>query len=271
MHSILPVLVSSYSGKEIGKGMSYWMVGGDIGIMVAPLIVTAVITTSSTSALPWLMIGGIVISLLLNFLLKDEPYVKSNNGEHKSIPIKDLLAIMLPLAGIISMRSILRSSTTIYLSVYLIEKGANVWLAGSALSIVQAFGAVGIILGGIAKDRYGFKPAMMFSVICSSVGMLLFIFSSGALQIVALALLGGSLMMILPVAMATVQENFKENRSLANGIYLALLFAINALAGVLTGFLYDQLGGFTTFLIGGLLSFLGIPFVFMLPSYDKES
>ena len=271
MHSILPVLVSSYSGKEIGKGMSYWMVAGDIGIMIAPLIITAVITTFSTSALPWLMIGGIVISLLLNFLLKDEPYVKSNNGEHKPIPTKDLLAIMLPLAGIISMRSILRNSTTIYLSVYLIENGANVWLAGSALSIVQAFGAIGIILGGFAKDRYGFKPAMMFSVLCSSAGMLLFVFSSGALQIVSLALLGISLMMILPVAMATVQENFKENRSLANGIYLALLFAINALTGILTGFLYDQFGGFTTFLVGGLLSFLGIPFVFMLPSYEKEA
>jgi FSR family fosmidomycin resistance protein-like MFS transporter len=112
---------------------------------------------------------------------------------------------------------------------------------------------------------------MMFSVLCSSAGMLLFVFSSGALQIVSLALLGISLMMILPVAMATVQENFKENRSLANGIYLALLFAINALTGILTGFLYDQFGGFTTFLVGGLLSFLGIPFVFMLPSYEKEA
>ena len=271
MHSILPGLVSSYSGNNIGKGMSFWMVAGDIGIMIAPLLITTVIATSSIENTPWLMIGGIVISLLLTYLLKDEPYVKSNKGESKPIPIKDLLAIMLPLAGIIGLRSILRGSITIYLSVYLMEKGANVWMAGSALSIIQAFGVAGIILGGIAKDRYGFKPVMMISVLSSGGGMLLFVFSSGILQFISLALLGISLMMILPVAMATVQENFPENRSLANGIYLALLFAINALSGILTGYMYDQIGGFTTFLIGGLISFLGIPFVFMLPSYEQHA
>ena len=271
MHAILPAMVGSYSGKNIGKGMSFWMVGGDIGIMLGPILVTAVIATSSIRNIPWLMIGGFVISILLRIYLKDEPFEVHNNGKNQAIPKKDLLKIMLPLAGIITMRSIMRSALSIYLSVYMLEKGAGVWLAGASISIMQGFGVLGILMGGVAKDRYGFKLVMLASLVVSVMGMVLFVFSSGVLQIVALAILGISMMMILPVAMATVQENFPENRSLANGIYLAILFAVNALSGVLTGFMYDQFNGFTTFLASGLVALLGIPFIFLLPDYEKSS
>ncbi len=270
MHAILPAMVGSYAGKKIGKGMSVWMLGGDLGMMLGPILITAVVAMSSTKNTPWLMIGGIVMSILLFVFLKDEPFEISNNGKGSAIPVRDLLKIMLPMAGIILMRSVMRASLSIYLSVYMLEKGSGVWLAGTALSIMQGFGAAGIIMGGLAKDHYGYKPVMLISVISSVIGMMLFIYSDGVLQIVALAILGISTMMILPVGMATVQENFPENRSLANGIYLALLFAVNASTGILTGFLYDQFNGFTTFLIGGLLAILSIPFIYMLPNYEKS-
>jgi FSR family fosmidomycin resistance protein-like MFS transporter len=76
-------------------------------------------------------------------------------------------------------------------------------------------------------------------------------------------------MMILPVGLAFVQENFPNNRSLANGSFLAVIFGLNAIAGVVTGFMYDKLGGNSTFLISGLVSFLGIPFIFLLPKESK--
>jgi len=44
-----------------------------------------------------------------------------------------------------------------------------------------------------------------------------------------------------------------------------MLFAINAIGGVGTGFMYDQIGGYRTFLLGGLIGLLGAPFVFLLP------
>jgi FSR family fosmidomycin resistance protein-like MFS transporter len=270
MHAILPAMVGSYSGNNIGKGMSFWMVGGDIGILLGPILITTVITTSSIRNTPWLMIGGIVISILLSIFLKNEPYVKSNNDNSKTIPIKDLIRIMLPLAAIILMRSIMRGALYIYLSVFMLEQGASVWLAGTSLSIMQLFGVLGVIMGGIAKDRYDFKPIMLVSIVFSVLGMVLFVFSNGILQIIALAILGISMMLILPVAMATVQENFPENRSLANGIYLAFLFAINASTGILTGYMYDQFNGFITFLASGLIALLGIPFIYLLPNYEKS-
>jgi len=269
LHAILPALVGTLSGKQIGKGMSIWMVGGELGVMFGPIIITAMIASASIKFTPWLMIGGVLSSAMLSFILRDVPHHNVNNGNNTKIHFKELAAIMLPMGAIILMRSLLRASSEIYLPVFLIEKGAGVWLAGASLSILQGFGVIGVILGGFANDRFGYKPVMFTSILFSSIGMMIFVFTNGILQIISLTILGTASMMLLPVGMAVVQKYFPENRSLANGIYLAMLFAINALAGVFTGFLYDQIGGHQTYLIGGLIGFLGLPFVFMLPKQEK--
>lgn len=270
MHAILPALVGTYAGRNIGKGMSIWMVGGELGVMIGPILITAIIATSSAENTRWLMLGGIAISVFLNLALKNEPYVIVNTKEKGSIPARRLLTVMLPLGGILLLRSMMRAASEIYLPVYLLEKGAGVWLAGASLSLLQAFGVLGIVIGGFANDRFGYKPILLASIIVSGLGMLAFVFSSGIFQFISLAVLGMSSMMTLPIGMAISQENFPENRSLANGIYLAMLFAISALMSVVTGFMYDQIGGQMTYTIGGLAVFLALPFVFLLPKHKKS-
>jgi FSR family fosmidomycin resistance protein-like MFS transporter len=202
--------------------------------------------------------------------MRNEPYVIVNNKTSHSIPAKELRIVMLPLGCIVLLRALMRTAAEIYLPVFLLEKGAGVWLAGISISILQGFGVLGVVLGGFANDRFGYKPVLSGSLVLSGLGMLAFVFTTGAAQIASLAVLGTASMMMLPIGMAIAQENFPENRSLANGIYLAMVFAINALVGVLTGFLYDQIGGQWTYTIGGLVVLLALPFVFLLPKREKK-
>jgi Arabinose efflux permease len=270
MHAVLPALVGTYSGKSVGKGMSFWMVGGELGVMVGPMIMTAMIATRTLHLSAWFMAGGIAISLILNYLMRDEPYVIVNNKASHSIPAKKLRIVMLPLGCIVLLRALMRTAAEIYLPVFLLENGAGVWFAGISISILQGFGVLGVVLGGFANDRFGYKPVLSGSLVFSGLGMLAFVFTAGAARIASLAVLGTTSMMMLPIGMAIAQENFPENRSLANGIYLAMVFAINALVGVLTGFLYDQIGGQWTYTIGGLVVLLALPFVFLLPKREKK-
>ena len=265
LHAILPALVGMLSGRQLGKGMSFWMVGGEIGVMLGPLMVTYMISTFSIEATPWLMIPGILMSIVLSILLKDIPHHYSDNHRNSKAPVKKMTLIMLPLAGIVVMRVLLRTASEIYLPIFMLEKGASIWLAGISLTILQGFGVAGTIAGGFMKDRYGFKAVMLMSIVFASIGMLIFVGANGALMIASLALMGAASMMVLPVGMSFIQEQFPENRSLANGYYLAMLFAINAVGGVITGFLYDQIGGYQTFLLSAPIGLLGIPFVFLLP------
>lgn len=270
MHAILPALVSSLSGKQVGKGMSFWLVGGELGVMFGPILISIAVTKFSIQATQWLMIPGILTSVLLSILLKDMPHHNANAIQSGKVPLKEMTSILLPLGGLILMRAPLRTTSEVYLPVYLIENGVNQWLAGSSMSLLLGFGAVGTIAGGPLKDKIGFKPVLTISILFSSLGMLIFTNSSGILQIMSLALIGSASMMMLPVCLALVQERFPNNRSLANGLYLALLFGINALASVFTGYLYDHFGGYHTFLWSGLIGFLGMPFVFLLPGSGKH-
>jgi FSR family fosmidomycin resistance protein-like MFS transporter len=270
LHSILPALVSSLSGKQVGKGMSVWMIGGEFGIMLGPILVTAVAAAFTVKAVPWLSLLGIGMSIALSILLRDMPFHNAGKEDtHASIPTKELAAILLPLTGVVLMRAPLRTASEIFLPVYLIEKGINPILAGSSISLLLGFGMLGTMVGGPLRDRFGFRKVIIGSVFFASIGMILFTITAGWLQVISLALVGAASMMILPVGLAYILESFPNNRSLANGLYLALAFSINAVSGVLTGFLYDTFGGFNTFLWSGFISFLGIPFVFLLPK-EKE-
>jgi len=269
MHATLPALVSGLSGDKVGKGMSIWMVGGELGAMFGPLVITAVVATFSMQATPWLMLGGIIFSIVISYLLKNIPNYASSAKQQTKIPIKNLIRILIPMAGIVTMRAVLTTSSRLYLPVFLIENGASVWFAGISLSFVQGVGIIGTILGGYLNDRLGYKITMIISLTLSALAMLAFSTSQGYLQLAFLGTLTISSLMVLPVGMAIMQRSFPENRSLANGSYLALFFAINALAGVVTGYMYDQIGGQQTFFWSGWIAFLGIPFVFMLPKEKK--
>lgn len=272
LHSILPALVGSLSGKQVGKGMSIWMVGGELGIMIGPLLVTWIVTTFSIDATPWLMIPGILMSVFLSLLLRGMPHHNvSNKHNAASIPVKELAAIILPLTGVVLMRAPLRTASEIFLPVYLLEKGVNPWLAGTSVSLLLGFGVLGTIAGGPLRDKFGFKIIIVASVFFASLGMVLFAITSGWMQVLSLGLVGTASMMILPVGLAFILEQFPNNRSLANGLYLAIAFSINAVASVFTGFLYDQFGGSNTFLWSGFISFLGIPFVFLLPKEKSKA
>lgn len=266
MHAVLPPLVTSFSGKEIGKGMSIWLVGGEIGILLGPILITSIVSLFSINATPWLMIGGIIVTILLNILLKDIPGINGHDSSAiSSVPRRELVLLMLPIGALVLMRSFLRASAEVFLPVYLTESGASLIFVGASTSILFGSGIIGTILGGTLNDRVGHRTVLAFSILFSTISMLLFIHSDSFLQILSLALLGFSSIMMLPVGMALAQASFPYNRSLANGTYLALFFAVNAIASVITGFMYDQLGGYQTFLIGALINLFGLIFVLFLP------
>ena len=270
MHSLLPALVSSLSGDNVGKGMSFWMVGGELGVMLGPLLITLIINTISIQATPWLMVFGISMSIVLSFLLKDVTHHKTEVQTSEKLPLRKFMAILIPLFAIILMRAPMRACIDLYMPVYLIEKGVSPWLAGTSTSLLLAFGVLGTITGGYLNDNFGHRLVIVVSLIFSAVGLVLFIHTTNFFQVASIAIVGAASMMLLPVGMAVVQKSFPNNRSLANGLYLAQFFVINAISSVFTGFLYDQFGGFNTFLWSGFISLVGIPFVFLLPKKVED-
>lgn len=267
LHAVTPGISSSFSGKQLGKGMSFWMVGGEIGRVLGPLIAVSALEFIYPGHLPWLMLGGIAASLFLYFKLNTITTMptRSANDLNLETSLQKIKRIMMPVAGLILTRSMMTASLTTYLPTFLTVQGRSVWMAGASLTILQAAGMVGVIIVGSLSDIYGRRSMLLISYIATPVLMILFISTNGIFQIFSLILLGFSSISVVPVLLAIVHENAAENRSFANGIYMALSFVLNALSILLVGVISDAINLRTTFMISAGLLPLGIPILWLLP------
>lgn len=271
LHAVGPVMVGSVSGRSLGRGMSFWMVGGELGRSIGPIVVVTVVKFLTPEGLPWLIPAGLLASAFLFIRLKNEPGLppRVNQGLPWRSALKRMRSVMLPLVGMIIVRIFLNSALTTFLPIFLNEEGVDLWFAGASLTILEAAGIVGAMLGGSISDRLGRRVVLFLSLMTTPIFMFVFLNVSGWAQITILPLLGLTSLSVTPVLMALVQENFPENRALANGLYMAVGFTTRSGAVVVMGALGDLIGLRQTFTASAVLMLLGIPLILLLPSEHR--
>jgi FSR family fosmidomycin resistance protein-like MFS transporter len=266
LHAVAPVMAGNLSGRSLGRGMGFWMLGGELGRTLGPIVIVSAVDLVTLKGTPWLMIAGLLASALLYLRLRDVPGRPPNAGQ--GLPWRQALRgmgpIMVPLAGIITVRSFMIVALTTYLPTFLSEEGATLWFAGVSLSVLEAAGVVGALLGGSMSDRLG-RLILFVSLLTTPLLMFVFLAISGWAQFPVLLMLGLTSLSITPVIMAVVQESFPENRALANGIYMSLSFAISSGAVVVLGALGDVFSMRLAFTASAVIPLLGLPLVLLLP------
>ncbi len=267
LHAVAPAVAVKVSGKDLGKGMSLWMVGGELGWTLGPIICVTVVGLYTIKGLPILATIGWAASLFLFIRLRKFKDTKS--VVVRTLPIGAILSemksIMLVILAILFLSSFLNSALGTFLPVFLTQKGVGLWLAGVSVTIVQASGAVGTLIGGSLSDRIGRRVVALFCLVVPPLLMVLFLNAEGWVVFLLLLLMGFSAFAINPVFMALVLDSFPENRALANGIYLTMNFVISAVALLLMGFAADKIGYESAYLASAFLTLLAVPFVFLLP------
>jgi FSR family fosmidomycin resistance protein-like MFS transporter len=266
-HAVGPALVSQLSGRSLGRGMGIWMVGGELGRTLGPVIAVTAVEVLTRERMPWLMVGGIAFSgALFARLRNDHPPVDTTATR---LPwrqlVRSMRPVLLPLAGIMFLRAFLVAALNLYLPVFLSERGASLWLAGSALSVLEAAGVAGALAGGTISDRIGRRLTLALSLTATPLLTFVFLGASGWVQIALLVLLGLTGLSVTPVIMAVVQESFPGNRALANSLYMMLSYVIRSVAVVSLGALGDTVGLGSGYAISAGLALLGLPLVRYLP------
>jgi FSR family fosmidomycin resistance protein-like MFS transporter len=273
MHSVGPVIAGRLSGNRLGRGMGIWMVGGELGRTLGPLLIATYFRYSpdDLSHTPWLMVGGWLTSLLLFIWLRDIDARPTNLGP--GLPwrqaLRAMAPLLVPLTGILFVRAFMSAALTTYLPTFLAEEGAELWLAGLALAALEAAGVVGALLGGSLSDRLGRRMILLVSLITTPALMLMFLVVDDWLRFPLLLALGLVALSVTPVIMALVQESFPEHRALANGVYMSISFLIRSGVVIVVGAMGDLWGLRTSFLICALITLGGLPFLLFLPKRER--
>lgn len=265
-HATAPVAIGYLSGNRLGRGMGFWMVGGELGRTLGPLVVVSALAVMSLRSMAFLALAGIAASVVLHFRLRDVPLRSRGDGEqvHWRPAVRAMRGLMLMLAGLVALRSMMVMSTTIFLPIFLTEEGTSIWLAGAALSIVEAAGIAGAFSGGWISDHVGRRAVLIFGQVAAPTALLLFLAADGWMRIALLPMIGFTLLSIPPVLMALVQEQFPQSRALANGVYLSMNFAIRSLAAIGYGAVGDAFGLSTAMAIAAIAMFGGLPLIWLL-------
>jgi len=269
-HVPAPTMVKRLSGPKTGRGMSYYMFGGELARTAGPLIITASVSWWGLEGTWKLIPFGIIASFILYLRLKnikiaDEIKHKEKGKRQEFSSLKKYIPFFSVLIGFTIFRAIMKSGLTAFLpTFYYSERGESLWFANSALAVFQLAGAVGTILSGSISDRIGRRSTLLIISIVSPVMMFLFINATGWLSFVFLIILGFFVFAPGPVLIALVQDRSKEFPVFMNSIYMTVSFVSSATAVFFAGAMGDWLGLEKTYLISSILALGGIPFVLWL-------
>lgn len=266
LHVSAPVLIHQVAGGNVGRGMSLFMVAGELARTVGPLIAVQVVSWYGLEGL-WRMIPlALASSLVLWWKLgRVEVAPPKKPPVHIFGVWSSMRRLLIGITGILMARAFMAGALTTFLPTFLYGEGQSLWRANISLSLLELAGAAGALTSGTLSDYVGRRRVLAVSVAASPPLMLLFLQTEGLAQLAVLALLGVTMLSTAPVIMAMVLENAGDNPAAANGTYFMIGFAARAMILLVVGALGDSIGLRAAYYWCAGFATLGLPFVLLLP------
>ncbi len=266
-HVPAPVMIAQLSASRKGRGMSFFMTGGELARTVGPLVAVAGVSLLGLEGFYPVMIFGLFSTGWLYLKLRDVPvgnvHTKRNVSAQQTW--RNLRYILWPLTLILFSRGFMHAAMTAFLPTYINQETGNLWLAGIALTLFEVAGVAGVLTAGSMSDLFGRRKTLLVSLIGAPLCLFVFTLSGGWFRIAVLLVTGFTLLSTTPVMLALVQEHGRHSPAAANGLFMMISFIARSAVVVVVGFIADRIGLQATYLISAAMGLVGIPFIFKLP------
>ncbi len=269
-----PVLIKRYSGMNTGRGMSFYMFGGELARTLGPLLITAAVSWWGLEGSYRVLPVGLTATVVMFFMLRNlqpvqhQPTRRFWSGSRQAL--RETAPLFAGLAGFMLFRMGLKSALTLYLPTYLTGKGETLWAAGLALSLLQFSGAAGTLGAGYFADRFGHWKMLLVIALLTPVAGLGLTFFPGVLTIPLLVITGILLFASSPIQLALVQDSGTTKPAFLNSLFMTLNIISSALAVFFVGSMGDWVGLDLTYKISAGLTVFSVPFMFLLKGISKR-
>jgi len=251
-HPLASNLVSAVADKKnSGLSLSLFVAAGNLGFALAPLILVYFTEIFSLSALPFLILPALVLSI---FYYHSRLYtIETAGSQNKPFQIKALLknSALVKLNLAMGLRAWTHAAVSTFLPILLISRGEDATAAGILLTIFLIGAALGGMAGGFFNDRFGYKKVIIYSLLLGILPTCLF-FSTNAitpLTMLYLFLCGASLQAPQPSSIVWAQKLLPNYGGMASGMMMGLSFGLGGIGAAFTAVLADSIGLSTALLL----------------------
>ena len=275
-HIPSPGIIKASSEGQIGRGMSYYMVGGELARTIGPLLITGAVSIWGLDGTWRLMPFGFMASLILYYRLKDftftqQKFTKKAEKGDALAEVKHFMILFSVMSGFMFFQSAMKMATTLYLAVYLTNHGFSLWYASMALSVLQFFGVIGTFLSGTISDKIGRQKTLVIMSIGAAITMSLFLLSENIYIVFPLlGLLGIFMFANGPIMLSVIHEVKTDMPTFINSVYMTINFSISSIVVLAMGVFGDTIGLDTTYAIAAVLAYFAIPFAMSLNHVLKK-
>jgi MFS transporter, FSR family, fosmidomycin resistance protein len=256
------------AGDRKATALSYFSLGGNVGIALGPLFVTFLVATWSIPgtlglALPPLLVAAIMLPALASFgtvTTGASATTRARAGENMPRAMALLIVVVM-------IRAWATLGFTTFVPLYYVnELQADPRIVGPLLFVFLGAGALGTVLAGPLADRWGPRVFMKWVLLAAVPFGLLFLETRGALAFVMLGIFGGVLTASFSVSVVLAQAYLPRHAGMASGLIVGFAIGTGGLGVAVLGLVADRYGLPVALVISALAPLAGFVVARFLPA-----
>jgi FSR family fosmidomycin resistance protein-like MFS transporter len=244
-HPQAAALAGHFSGLRKGLGVSLFMVGGNVGYGLGPMLILAIVLgldlrKSYLALLP----AAIFALLLVRYLPKSVlplPATRVESAEASAVRLEELVPFSV-LWLVVCLRSTAILSLGTFLPTLQTMRGFSLAAGGSSFTVFMICGALGGLVGGSLSDRLGRKRMVVLSFLLVIPAFYGFLHVPTRWSFFSLALLGFSFFLGESPCIVMAQETVPGRGGTMSGLIMGFAWGMAGLGVFGTGVLADNFG-----------------------------
>src|SRR5436309_3161921 len=232
------------AGDRKATALSYFSLGGNVGIALGPLVATFLVTTWALQgtlalALPPLLVGAVLLAALPSFTTATTAARATKaTGRGENMPAAMALLIL-----VVMIRASASLGFTTFMPFYYVDYlEGDPRIVGTLLFVFLGAGALGTVLVSPLADRWGPRALMKWGLLAAVPFGLLFLATRGTLAIVMLAVFGAVLTASFSLSVVLAQAYLPRHTGMASGLIVGFAFGTGGLGVAALGWVADRHG-----------------------------
>ena len=269
--------VLSFAGSRKATGVSWFMVGGQVGLALGPLMATSFYYWAGMKGLLGFIVPGGITTVLVLFMWKRLSSYRvaglKNGSGAKGLtpqPIGKRWPALSCLTGAVMIRSWLHAGVMGFVPFYYVKvTGGDPLQVGNLMAVFLFAGALGTLLGAPIADKVGAKRFFVATLILCAPLVWLFLNSSGPWIFVSLGVLGAVVVGSFTVVIVMAGEILPDRSGMASGLMVGFAIGSGGAGAWVLGWVADHWDVVTTLQILPFIALAGALVAALIPKPPK--